>query len=643
MKKLFCKTGRFFALIYYTFWFMIFFTVPVHAYVDPSVMTYAIQAIAGAAIALGSLFNIYWNRVRRKIPRNDKIIKESDELVFRDPEGGNVYTVTGTHSEQENVVVKERTLRLQDAFILVAVISFMLTIYAPLEIYFHNKTEFWFDFYSLFPECVKMFAVMLAGGCLAVCVLRLLHKKIFNGAVVLVLLMYILTYIQGNFLSGWIPAIDGRELNQADYIVPNVITVVLFILLCYGAYRVVKKGEGMVWKVLHYTVRITTALLVISLCVICFQNRGLRHKNSHFISKDNEFVFSTQQNVILLLLDATDGRQFASLLMEEPEYRTVFEDFTHFENTVGGYPHTLYAIPHLLSGIWNENTMIYEDYTELALNSSPILKYIREENYRTGMYDTEMSVMQKNGIEYYDNTKKQTNRVADPLEFSTQQLLLTGYKYAPYFWKSLFKVDFNKIISCQEPIEGHEAFTWENNKFYRDLRNADPQIIGDKCFRYYHLEGAHVPYVYNEQVVRIKKSSYRDSLKCCITIADELIRTLKESGVYDQSIIIILGDHGEAPEIHRDYAQNPLLLIKGLNEHHTYRTSLKSVSYADFADALVEMMKGGIPEETLPERKERRYFYYYYSLERHLEEYIQHGYAWDDQNIVPTGKTYDLK
>lgn len=46
---------------------MLLFGADAKAYIDPSVMTYVIQAVAGAAIALGAVVGIYWRRARRKI------------------------------------------------------------------------------------------------------------------------------------------------------------------------------------------------------------------------------------------------------------------------------------------------------------------------------------------------------------------------------------------------------------------------------------------------------------------------------------------------------------------------------------------------------------------------------------------------
>ncbi len=36
------------------------------AYVDPSVMSYTVQAIAGVAIALGVVFGVVWRKVKRR-------------------------------------------------------------------------------------------------------------------------------------------------------------------------------------------------------------------------------------------------------------------------------------------------------------------------------------------------------------------------------------------------------------------------------------------------------------------------------------------------------------------------------------------------------------------------------------------------
>ena len=44
---------------------MLYFPMTASAYIDPSVMSYTVQAIAGVVIACGVVFGVVWRRVKR--------------------------------------------------------------------------------------------------------------------------------------------------------------------------------------------------------------------------------------------------------------------------------------------------------------------------------------------------------------------------------------------------------------------------------------------------------------------------------------------------------------------------------------------------------------------------------------------------
>ena len=60
------------------------------AYIDPSVMTYAIQAGAGIVIALGAFIGLYWRKARKKVNKKLNIDEnrnkevESDDIEIKD-------------------------------------------------------------------------------------------------------------------------------------------------------------------------------------------------------------------------------------------------------------------------------------------------------------------------------------------------------------------------------------------------------------------------------------------------------------------------------------------------------------------------------------------------------------------------------
>lgn len=56
---------------YAGFCFMLLFGANGQAYIDPSVLTYVIQAVAGVVIAAGAVAGICWRKAKKKV--NDKL------------------------------------------------------------------------------------------------------------------------------------------------------------------------------------------------------------------------------------------------------------------------------------------------------------------------------------------------------------------------------------------------------------------------------------------------------------------------------------------------------------------------------------------------------------------------------------------
>lgn len=66
---------------------MLAFGATLSAYIDPSVATYLIQAIAGVIIAVGAAVGIYWRKAKKKVAKTLNIDEnknkdvESDEII----------------------------------------------------------------------------------------------------------------------------------------------------------------------------------------------------------------------------------------------------------------------------------------------------------------------------------------------------------------------------------------------------------------------------------------------------------------------------------------------------------------------------------------------------------------------------------
>ena len=70
--------------IYYSLCMMIIFTISAYAYIDPSVMTYTIQVVAGIAVAIGAVVGIVFRRVKKNINKKLGIDENAKKDIEED-------------------------------------------------------------------------------------------------------------------------------------------------------------------------------------------------------------------------------------------------------------------------------------------------------------------------------------------------------------------------------------------------------------------------------------------------------------------------------------------------------------------------------------------------------------------------------
>lgn len=189
-------------------------------------------------------------------------------------------------------------------------------------------------------------------------------------------------------------------------------------------------------------------------------------------------------------------------------------------------------------------------------------------------------------------------------------------------------------------------FTMSNSDFYDRVLHEEISLTDQKCFRYIHINGGHAPFIYNENVEEIapEDGTYEDNIKASLTITREYLDKLKESGVYDNSAIIVMADHGYGWGNYFNQ-QNPIFFVKGVGEKHEFRISDAPVSYMDMQQVYERLMNGAGCEEIFDwksgDQRERRYIFYEHSNEDHMIEYMQPGRADDADAMYETGNVYD--
>ena len=671
--------------LYFFSAFTLLMTRPVYAYIDPSVMTYAIQAVAGIAIALGAAFSIIWRKVRKKLFKNSgthyKTI-ENDDVSFTDPADQTVIRAMDGIAKRQKT--KEKTQKKPKTpkevflyflktylpgFLLVCAFAYMIAVYGPLEMYMNNKTEFWFDFGILKPEIISMFLRILKYGIPFTLLAYFLHKKFYDQMLVIGLIFFISTYIQGNYLAGNMPPMDGTTVVWTDYAADmtqsKILLLAVFIVIVLIS-RFLKKNFYLFTDFVCIAVSV---MLTVSLISINSTNKGTASKpDSMVVTMEGLYEFSNDQNLLILVVDASDASYFKAAFEKYPEYADTLDGFTFYPDTLGAYPFTLTSIPFILSGEWYEAQKPRTEFQTESLDNSPLLKELEERGYTMYAHDDGSLTYESKNAERFKNIRVVPKETSDHWLLQNLLFKLTWYKYAPFFLKKYFETDVEEFEATQKFVINGEnvdmtqhsgcddlIYSWRDRCNYAAIRKDESYSYTDeKVFHFYHLEGAHTPFNLNEnvEVVDTDTGTYEMKVAATCKVIDIYMRKLKKLGIYDNTAILIMGDHGynvDKPGKIEGYGrQNPLLMVKGFNEHHDLSISAAPVSYDDLQTAYVRLLDGSSSVQAFDAKegdtRERRFLYHRFAHMENLTEYIlRNGTADDDNALEETGRVYNYE
>lgn len=542
--------------------------------------------------------------------------------------------------------MKNNIKKLVPAYILSFVISFMLYIYEPMLMYSSNINDFWFDFQSMMSVIPIYFILLFVGLSIIYTVIYAINQCFFKNVpiykVILILsfIGFAFVYIQGNYLAGEIPTLDGTTIDWSKYQVQDIISLsILAILIIVQVVSIIKLKFDKVIKANNYVTMAIFAMLLTSLVSVSFAPGIYKEKIVANATTRNINNVSTDKNFFIFLVDAVDSTEFASVVEENSKYHSTFEDFTYYPDTVSAYLYTRDSIPFLFSGKWNENKTDFIEYYNDAFNTSELINTLKKEDYQMNFYEYQIQCSSRK-VEDFDNIDIY-NKDINKISFFKQLTKYVMFKYLPYSLKPYSKIETMNFDNSKI-VEETEIFNWSNDIAYNLIKNKNLEKIDNKYFQFLHIEGGHTPFNYDENVNKIpeEEGTYRQKLTATLNIVDSFINRLKENNVYDNSVIIVMADHGYWASTGR---QNPILYIKGINEHHEMKTSDIPVSFEDLMPAYFQLLNGENTDklfQNIDYNRVRRFIENAFEDEDNMIEYEQRGKAWDSSATVKTGREF---
>lgn len=544
--------------------------------------------------------------------------------------------------------------KLMPAYVIWFAFCFMLFVYEPLLMYSTNKNDFWFDFGIMILPTLVIFALFLFAGAVLITALYLIAARFSEGrgyrcAVTALFVVFLATYIQGVYLSASLPVLTGKPIDWDQYLKEDLITVALWgFLETTAIFLTVKFGtERMVKWELRIAMAIV-AMLIISLLPQMLINNAFQKKDNLIATYAHFNDISTDKNFLIMLVDAVDADAFEEVLAGNEEYRDVFQDFTYYSNTASVYPFTRDSMPLLLSGEVNRNEKDFEQYASEAYNNSRLFKRLDQENYDIGIYMAEPVWYGERPFRITNDIKNDAVSPYENMNFNMyfrQEMKYILFKYLPYAYKQYSQIeglDFGMALEMYNyRYEGVYNFMLENPELVKTDRNV---------FQFIHVEGAHLPFSYDKDMNPIERGTYSQKIEATIKVVDAWLTRLKNSGVYDNSVILIMADHGYYDVDHDSYGSevlerfHPILLVKGYQEKHELAESGVPVSHEDMLEAYMALLdgkKGGEIFQDIDPNRKRKVIWQEYRNEDHMVEYELEGSNYERQDFKPTGRVFN--
>ena len=540
--------------------------------------------------------------------------------------------------------------KLLPAIILSFTFSFMLYIYEPIIMYAPNVNDFWFDLYIMLKPIIVAFlglGTLLSLGFAGIYYLnKKFSKKInfYHLSLIMFLVVLICFYIQGNYLAGGLPGLEGDDIKWSKYHSEEIksfivwgVTILVTVIAC------IKFKIEKVVSASYFVCLMIFVMLMSSLVSTCSTYNIVKPKKGVIATMKNYHTASTDTNFLIFLVDAVDSVTFDKVMTSDKDFKDTFKDFTYFKDTTSVYGYTRDSVPQILGGEINENKTGFRSYSTHSLDNSLLFKELKNREYDINLYDDELIWESNKPLEISNMVK--AGRDVDIKEFIKNQTKYVLFKYLPFNLKKYSKIE-NMYFNNSKVKEDIEYYNWSDWDNYDDITENPITTVENKYFHFMHIEGAHVPFGMSKTLEYNKKYGYNDKIAATLTIINAYLDRLKKYDVYDNSVIIIMSDHGYVVGGKKGAygRQNPILFIKGVDEHHDMIRSKIPVSYTDLNSAYVDLLNGKDSTELFSDidlNRERRYMWYKYTKENHMVEYVQKGKAWAEETLVPTGKEFN--
>ena len=565
------RRWKIYGVLYFT---LVFILVPTlaSAYIDPSVTTYAIQAIAGVAVAAGAFFATYGRRMKKNwmkmldLEENGSRTREAPLEIYMEGLKEELEERRRRNSDTENPAEKKdrprKNLkgRLLTSLLCGLAVALTVVLRPILSFFLSNESEFWFTLAEVILQVLAFSAAAAAAAFLAHFLLpgkgRVSLRLLFAACAAAGCLC---VFVQNHFLSSYLPILTGDAVDWNGYPGWGAASLALwgglFALFIAGTLIKPRWFKGIIYGLFALLICMET---VTGAADLLSADRSRGKKGPGYFSNAGLSESSTAGNVVVIIADTFEGSFMNEILELYPEVPELLPEVTFYDNVTGISSLTYVSYPTFLAGA--ESPMGYDEKNGIAkiLNEGTLIDDIRDAGWDVGYYLKFEPVpsMKDKILNYAEGRVVPGNKARWNIVLHLWKGSL--FRSAPHQLKRYFEVSLNTY----EWIRSEEAYTEQVDYYQSGLdnmplyeiwkdRDAVTAVEGKPRYGLIQLWGLHAPCDLTEDYTRAafddsvppitrKLKAGRAMLKLLRTYLDRL----KEAGTYDNTTVILTTDHG---------------------------------------------------------------------------------------------------
>ncbi len=330
-------------------------------------------------------------------------------------------------------------------------------------------------------------------------------------------------------------------------------------------------------------------------------------------------------------MDMLGSENVKECFRSSPETKEIVKDFIWYADACSYYRATYLGLPHELTGTSfpPPANSCYESFQKMwhSTPSTAFYKQIHDAGYEARFYVKQPDFTIGSADCYHEYF---SNIVAKDIIYEIDYNCLHDclkqislFSSVPYLIKKNFYYSFDFSDNVVQKLvpdipSGKQALPYLNDDFLRRMlssgisTNADSPILA-----YYYIRGAHVPWIYDEKSNRTEElDSPIPTVKGCFYLLSELIRLLKEAGIYDNTAILLCSDHGGHKGFSNPYDMT--FMVKPFQENKTEVSIIDSkVQSIDILPTILKLACGdtadfkdveGFPSFDIPNDRKRKIY-----------------------------------